>query len=161
VAVFDPLWPVSRPSHDGPTAGFPPQAKTLVQYDNRQLTNRLRAGTLSKSARRAVLIAFGVLLAALAIPAARTFQTAQKAARGSAKYALLDEMTVQLDAWPEGKDYPATLSELHLTYPDGGDESLLKEFTYKTTGRTCSIRVTPFRIEVVREFPERRNQPGN
>jgi hypothetical protein len=123
-----------------------------VQYDNRQLTNRLRAVTPS---RRAVLIAFAVLAAGLSIPAALTFQNAQQAADGSAKYALLREMTAQLEAWPENKDYPASLSELELTYPDGGDESLLNEFEYRTTGRTCSIRVTPFRTEVYEEFSKR------
>lgn len=124
----------------------------ILQYDNHQLTNRLRSVTPS---RRTVLISLIILAALLSIPAVRAFQEARQAARGSAKYALLEEMAAQLDAWPESKDYPASLSELELTYPDGGDDSLLKEFEYRTTGRTCSIRVTPFRREVFKEFSKR------
>jgi Tfp pilus assembly protein PilE len=122
-----------------------------VQHDNRESTNRLRAVTPS---RRTVLIALVVLAAILSIPAVRAFQDVNRAARGSAKSALLKEMELQLRAWPASEDYPASLSELRLTYPDGGDESLLKEFHYSTNGRTCSIRTFIWDRDVVVRFPK-------
>jgi hypothetical protein len=122
-----------------------------VQYDNLPLTDQQRCGTLSN---RAIWITIGTLASVVAVFVVSAFYQAQKSAHASAKSALLREMEIQLKSWPEGKDYPTSLSELPLTYPDGGDASLLREFDYSSTGQTCSIRTFIWDRDVVVQFPK-------
>jgi hypothetical protein len=65
---------------------------------------------------------------------------AKTAADYSAQAALNKEICDLLAAVPPGQLYPAALSELPLTFPDGGDALLLKRFEYHSTGKTCTLR---------------------
>lgn len=81
------------------------------------------------------------------------FRHASWTAEQSALAALDKEISDQLSAIPAGQKYPESLSELSLTYPDGGDRSLLSRFHYSSTGESCTYRASIFRDEMVRSFP--------
>jgi hypothetical protein len=98
---------------------------------------------------RAVLIP--LLFAAVAV--FRTFHEATTSANDSAHAALTAEIERQLAAIPPGQQYPESLSQLRLTYPDGGTTSLLSHFTYRSAGTNCTLRTVLRSHEIVRSFP--------
>ena len=63
------------------------------------------------------------------------------------------EICDQLAAVPRGEPYPALLAELRLTYPDGGDSSLLSRFEYQRTATNCTVRTVLDDKEWVGSFP--------
>jgi len=71
----------------------------------------------------------------------------------SAQAALDKEISDQLAAVPPGQSYPDSLSELALTYPDGGDRSLLTRFEYHSTGQSCTVQTVLWGQDIVRTFP--------
>jgi hypothetical protein len=58
----------------------------------------------------------------------------------SAHMALTKEIHGLLAAVPPGQPYPESLSELKLTYPDGGDASLLERYEYRSNGTSCTLK---------------------
>mgnify|MGYP001436990208 CR=1 FL=1 len=82
-----------------------------------------------------------------------TWLDAAWAADQSAQAALDKEISDQLAAIPPGQSYPDSLSELDLTYPDGGDSSLLTRFEYLSSGQSCTVRTVLWGEEVVHTFP--------
>ena len=95
---------------------------------------------------------FSLLLIA-SIPAAITWREAKAAADHSAHAALTAEIFDQLSGVSNGQPYPKSLSELRLTYPDGGDASLLRRFTYRSTGTNCTVSTRLGGEETLRSFP--------
>ncbi len=85
--------------------------------------------------------------------AVNTWRDAAWTADQSAQAALDKEISDQLAAIPPAQSYPDSLSELDLTYPDGGDSSLLSRFEYYSNGQSCSVRTELWGKEVVRIFP--------
>jgi hypothetical protein len=57
----------------------------------------------------------------------------------SAHSALTAEIQQKLSSIPPGQLYPTSLTQLQLTYPDGGSTSLLSRFTYTSTGTGCTV----------------------
>lgn len=108
------------------------------------------AMSVNKKITCAVLAIVSALLVAAVV---REFRNAFWLADQSAMAALDKEIGDQLAAIPPGQDYPASLSELPLTYPDGGNSDLLTRFQYTSAGDTCSYRTSIFGKEVVRSFP--------
>ncbi len=92
-------------------------------------------------------------LAVLGIWAVDTWLVVADAADGSAQAALDKEIYDQLAAIPPGQSYPDSLFELNLTYPDGGDSSLLDRFEYHSTGQSCTQRTILWDKEIVHTFP--------
>lgn len=78
---------------------------------------------------------------------------AREAADRSAHLALYREIGETLAAIPAGEPYPGSLVELKLTYPDGGDSSLLERFRYQAAGHTCTISTTIAGEERTKAFP--------
>jgi hypothetical protein len=93
-----------------------------------------------------VLISLGVL-------GVITLRESNAAADHSAHAALTAEVCDQLSAIPRGQLYPASLSQLRLKFPDGGDASLLKRFTYHSTGTNCTVGTRLSGVEIFRSFP--------
>ena len=83
----------------------------------------------------------------------KTKHESDLASQLSAQNALCVEITQQLAAWPTGKPYPDSLSQLHLTYRDGGDASILELFEYHSNGTNCTLRTRLGTPEFVRSFP--------
>ena len=94
-----------------------------------------------------------VVLLFLGVAAFRLFREASMAAEFSAHAALAAEIEHRLGAVPQGQRYPDSLSQLHLTYPDGGTTSLLSRFTYRSTGTSCTVRTVVHGQEFLRNFP--------
>jgi len=90
--------------------------------------NLLRATVLALS------LAIGYWLYAGAI------RPAIRAADYSAHAALTKEICLLLAAVPPGQAYPESLTDLHLTFPDGGDHSLLERFEYNSKGTSCTLK---------------------
>ena len=103
--------------------------------------------------RLAVLGVALIPLLLLAVAALRTIHEAHMAADYSAHAALTAEIEHRLAAVRQGQIYPDSLSELRLTYPDGGTTSLLNRFIYRSTGTSCTVRTVLHGAEVVRSFP--------
>jgi hypothetical protein len=83
----------------------------------------------------------------------KTKHESDLASQVSAQNAAFSEITHQLSAWPAGRHYPESLSQLPLTFPDGGDATILRLFEYRSTGTSCTVR-TRFRgQEVIWSFP--------
>jgi hypothetical protein len=78
---------------------------------------------------------------------------ANEAADHSAHAAISTEICELLAAVPHGQPYPASLSELRLTFPDGGDAALMKRFTYYSTGTNCTLQTRLGGEEILRSFP--------
>lgn len=78
---------------------------------------------------------------------------AREAADRSAHLALYREIWERLAEIPAGEPYPGSLVELKLTYPDGGDPSLLERFRYQAAGHTCTISTTIAGEEWTKTFP--------
>jgi hypothetical protein len=85
--------------------------------------------------------------------AVNTWLEADWTADQSAQAALNKEICDQLAAIQPGHPYPDSLSELDLTYTDGGDISLLSRFDYHSTGKSCTLRTVVWKKEDVRTFP--------
>ncbi len=85
-------------------------------------------------------------------------QEADALAQHSAQAALLGEIESLLRAVPEGGEYPRSLDELPLTYPDGGDASLLELFYYESDGTHCRF-VTRLRDGWITESFSRKHAP--
>ena len=98
-------------------------------------------------------VIFLLVAAVLTIAIWKTKHEADLAAEMSAQHALFKEISDQLEVWPAGQAYPTSLSQLRLTFPDGGDASLLKKFDYNSTGTSCSLRTSFESRELVRSFP--------
>ena len=80
------------------------------------------------------------------------FRQAKMAADYSAHAALSAEIFERLADAPDGR-YPDSLSQLRLSYPDGGSTGLLGRFTYRNTGTSCTVRTVLRGEEFVRSFP--------
>jgi hypothetical protein len=65
---------------------------------------------------------------------------AKAAADYSAHAALTKEICIELAAIPPGEQYPESLRELKLSYPDGGDDSLLERFEFHSNGTSCTLK---------------------
>jgi hypothetical protein len=85
--------------------------------------------------------------------AANEWFAAAAAADHSAHAALAQEICEKLAAVPQGQAYPNSLKELHLSFPDGGDPSLLNRFEYRSTGRSCTVGTVLRGEKIVRSFP--------
>lgn len=107
---------------------------------------------MSSSRRILVAVALAVVGAWALLAIGRAFGEVRWTVEQSAVAALDREISDQLAAIPVGQLYPATLSELVLTYPDGGGEELLSRFEFESTGERCGYRVSIFGKEVDREF---------
>ena len=99
---------------------------------------------------RALVLLF---LIVLGISGASVWFQAAAAADRSAHAALTHEIVDQLSAIPSGQPYPPNLSQLRLTYPDGGDTSLLNRFEYQSDGRSYKLRTVIGDKEIVRSVP--------
>ena len=71
----------------------------------------------------------------------------------SAHAALTAEICDRLAAIPPGQRFPDSLTELSLTYPDGGDRALLERFTYSSAGTSCTVRTSLRGREFSRSYP--------
>jgi hypothetical protein len=93
------------------------------------------------------------VLLCIGIPAAIFWRKAETAGDHSAHAALASDICGQLAAISGGEAYPKSLSKLRLTYPDGGDASLLRRFTYTSSVTNCTLRTRIGTGEVLRSFP--------
>ncbi len=72
----------------------------------------------------------------------RGLYVTQLVAKQSAQLALLDESLTLLESYYNSHGhYPPSLENLELTYPDGGDPSLLQSVHYKTDDDNFSIEM--------------------
>jgi len=105
-----------------------------------------------RSTKSTVLIIGILLLLGLGVAAGILLHEAHAAADYSAHAALTKEICDQLAAVP-GNPYPESLSQLRLTFPDGGDASLLKRFSYHCGRTNCTLQTRLGGEEIVRSFP--------
>ena len=105
------------------------------------------------SVKCALCIVLLLVLGVISYRAAQTWLSARAAADHSAHAALNMEIQDQLAAIPPGAPYPASLSDLQLSYPDGGDERLLERFEYKSNGATCTLKTVLDGETIERSFP--------
>jgi hypothetical protein len=109
---------------------------------------------MSVSGKKFIVLMLALLvIVAVGIPAITGLRRADEASDYSAHAALTAEICDRLATVPLGNPYPASLSELRLTFPDGGDSSLLKRFTYQSAGTNCTLRTRLGREEILRSFP--------
>ena len=108
-------------------------------------------GMTASSKKRTVWVL--VLLVSLGFAAAILWREAAAAADHSAHAALTKDICDQMAAIPRGQSYPDSLAQLPLTFPDGGDSSLLKRFTYHSTGTNCTLQTRLGGEQVLRSFP--------
>lgn len=87
-----------------------------------------------------IVTTFLVVLAGLNV--ARLFQVARRTARDSAHSALWHEVNEQLEAREMTGEFPASLEELPLTYPDKGSPEMLKLFEYRREAAGCWVSTT-------------------
>ena len=106
----------------------------------------------TKSATLPVVLLFALLLVGLAAIGWTQWRRAAEAADYSAHAALTKEIFDQLAATPPGQ-YPETLSQLPLTFPDGGDPSMLERFAYTSKGTSCTILTVLGENVIERSFP--------
>jgi len=101
----------------------------------------------------AIVWLLAVMTVVLVVVAGLNVQNMRQAAADSAHGALWNEIKHQLEAREVTGDFPLHLSELPLTYPDGGDAELLKKFTYVRTesGYEASTTLRGHRLEA--RFP--------
>lgn len=81
------------------------------------------------------------------------FWELRQAADYSAHAALTAEICQKLASIPRGQSYPTSLTQLQLTYPDGGSTSLLSRFTYSSTGTGCTVSTTLNKKHVGWSYP--------
>jgi hypothetical protein len=99
-----------------------------------------------------------VLLLGICGWAISEFREAARAADYSAHAALTKEFCNQLAEFPPDQEFPASLQDLHLSYPDGGDAKLLERFEYHSNGTQCTLRTVlewsdEGREEIIRTYP--------
>src|SRR5688572_26624795 len=94
-----------------------------------------------------------LLVVGLAAAAIKLFRQADYWADYSAHAALTAEFSDLLAAIPAEQIYPTSLSQLQLTFPDGGDASLLARFTYSSDGTSCTVRTVLHDREFARSYP--------
>jgi hypothetical protein len=94
-----------------------------------------------------------LVLGFIGFAAMQTWLEALAAVDYSAHAALNKEIQDQLAAIPPGEPYPASLSDLELSYPDGGDEGLLKRFDYQSNGASCTVKTVLGGKTIERSFP--------
>ena len=94
-----------------------------------------------------------LLLVAIGSCVVHEWSSASALADYSAHAALTDEILRQLAAIKSGQPYPASLSDLPLTFPDGGGPSMLSRFEYTSSGAACTVRTVLRGKSVVRMFP--------
>jgi len=100
-------------------------------------------------------IAWGVvsaLLVGVIAVGLNLFRQLKTAADYSAHAALTAEICERLADVPDRR-YPDSLSQLRLSYPDGGTTGLLGRFTFRNTGTSCTVRTVLRGEEFVRSFP--------
>ena len=107
----------------------------------------------AQSRKSVVWVVALLLLLSLGVAATMQLREANAAADHSAHAALTKEISDQLASVPSGQRYPESLSQLRLTFPDGGDASLLKRFTYHSSGTNCTLRTRLGGEEILRSFP--------
>jgi hypothetical protein len=107
---------------------------------------------MSVSAKRVWLMFLAFLLIDACL-LANAFRQRSRALYYSAHAALIKEICDSLGAIPIGGRYPGSLSELKLTFPDGGDSSFLQRFHYTSSGTNCVLRTRLNGADVVRSFP--------
>jgi hypothetical protein len=103
-------------------------------------------------------ICVGLLFLGICAWGVSVYRGAARAADYSAHAALTKEICEQLAAIPAGEQFPTSLKDLHLSYPDGGDAKLLERFQYRSSGAQCRLRTVlewsdERREEVVRTYP--------
>jgi hypothetical protein len=109
---------------------------------------------MSPRSTRSTLLVIGILLLlGLGVAAGILLHQARTAADYSAHAALTKEICDQLAAVPPGSSYPESLSQLRLTFPDGGDATLLKRFSYHCNRTNCTLQTRLGGEEIVRSFP--------
>jgi hypothetical protein len=109
----------------------------------------------TKSATVPVVLLFVFLLVGLGAIGWIQLHNAAEAAEAadySAQAALTKEIFDQLAAMSPGQ-YPETLGALHLTFPDGGDQSMLERFAYTSNGTSCSILTVLGENVIEQSFP--------
>ena len=106
----------------------------------------------TKSATVPVVLLFVFLLVGLGAIGWIQLHNAAEAADYSAQAALTKEIFDQLAAMSPGQ-YPETLGALHLTFPDGGDQSMLEPFAYTSNGTSCSILTVLGENVIEQSFP--------
>jgi hypothetical protein len=94
-----------------------------------------------------------VLLIVIGSWATNEWFAAAAAADYSAHEALAHEIWDQLANVPQGQLYPNSLNELYLSFPDGGDRSLLTRFEYRSVGTSCTVGTVLRGERIVRTFP--------
>ena len=102
------------------------------------------------------LTVWGIVLALLLVCGAAAFhlfRQARVSADYSAHAALTAEICERLASTPVGQRYPDSLSQLPLTYPDGGSTSLLSRFDYQSIGTNCTVRTVLRGNDFARSFP--------
>lgn len=80
-----------------------------------------------------------LFFAVVVLIAVEVFREMRSARNLSAHFALTAEIHRELSNIPQGQYYPTSLTQLQLTYPDGGSTSLLSCFTYSSTGTGCTV----------------------
>jgi|ERR1051325_1069129 uncharacterized iron-regulated membrane protein len=112
----------------------------------------VRAFGMMTRPNRLIVWAFAALCF-VAVTGVVVWWQASAAADHSAHAALTKEICEQLAAVPKGQPYPDSLAQLRLTFPDGGGTSLLKRFSYRSTGTNCALETRLGREQVLRSFP--------
>jgi hypothetical protein len=67
-------------------------------------------------------------------------RSVSRAADYSAHAALAKEICLLLAEVPPGQIYPESLADLQLTFPDGGDDTMLERFEYHSNGTSCTLK---------------------
>lgn len=91
-------------------------------------------------------MAIAIVIFFLALSEAKTV------AKESSQRALFVEVEIQLkDAYLRTGRFPNSLESLHLTYPDGGDTDLLRDFEYSYTKNSFHLRSTGYHSGAILE----------
>ena len=107
----------------------------------------------ARSTMTAVWVVVILLVVGIGAAATKLLRQADSAADYSAHAALTAEISDRLAAIPAGQAYPSSLLQLRLTFPDGGDTSLLRRFSYSSDGTSCTVRTELRDREFVRSYP--------
>lgn len=94
-----------------------------------------------------------LLLVAVAYFVGSTVYQARMAADYSAHAALTEEICRELEAVRPGQFFPASLSELRLSFPGGSTPSMLSRFNYSSSGTSCTVRTSLLGKEFSRSYP--------
>jgi hypothetical protein len=105
------------------------------------------------SKRATKLVVLGVVLLLALWTVAANIRKANSMADYSSHAALTAEICDRLSSIPAGQRFPVSLSELQLTYPDGGNSSLLTRFSYNSVGTGCTFTTSLRGKEFTRSYP--------